>query len=81
MENSKWAQNKSSMLSEIESLKNDIVVLKEYLATEKQRTNMYDGWYKEYRAEAMHHKAVSVVLQDHLETLKQIIKPVEVVES
>lgn len=80
MENSKWAQNKSSLLSEIHELKHEVALLKEKVDSEKSRTAMFEKWYNDYRAEANQHKAVLDAVKDHLETLKQASKSVEVSE-
>lgn len=80
MENSKWAQNKSSLLSEIHALKHEVALLKEKVDSEKSRTAMFEKWYNDYRAEAHQHKAVLDAVKDHLETLKQASKSVEVSE-
>ena len=81
MGNSKWAQTKSGLLSEIESLKAEVNDLKIQLGKSANECDMYRRWWAEAKADAGRHEAVMEVMRDHMNTLKSMYAPSLIAQS
>lgn len=72
MGNLKWAQTKSGLLSEIESLKAQVDELKLQLRKSSDESDMYRRWWIDSKADVSRHEAVIEVMNDHMKTLKSM---------
>lgn len=75
MGNSKWAQTKSGLLSEIESLNAQVDELKLQLRKSGYESDMYRKWWVDSKGDASRLEAVVEVLNDHIKTLKSMCNP------
>lgn len=75
MGNSKWAQTKSGLLSEIESLKAEVDNLNLRLTQMSGESEMYRRWWVDSKADASRLEAVVEVMNDHIKTLKSMCNP------
>lgn len=75
MGNSKWAQTKSGLLSEIESLKAQVDDLKLEMSKSANECDMYRRWWVDAKADASRLEAVVEVMNDHIKTLKSMCNP------
>jgi ABC-type phosphate transport system auxiliary subunit len=75
MGNSKWAQTKSGLLSEIESLNAQVESLKLEVSKSALESDMYRRWWVDSKGDASRLEAVVEVLNDHIKTLKSMCNP------
>ena len=75
MGNSKWAQTKSGLLSEIESLNAQVESLKLEVSKSALESDMYRRWWVDSKNDASRLEAVVEVLNDHIKTLKSMCNP------